>query len=157
MAIAPTRSPPCRLALALLLLAPVVAAMDLKVYILAGQSNMEGHGVAVKTAGANEGNGTVEWSVENGHWKDLPVCETMADAPKIGCRAEGASFDGLMDDDGNWTVHEDTRVVFRGSRNKTGPLSVGFGYHVFAGVLCVVCVCRGGGGASLASRYASRS
>ena len=112
---------------ALLLLAPLGAAMKVKVFILAGQSNMEGHGVATKSRGANDGNGTVQWEVEHGDWKKLPVCPTMAEqTAEVGCRAEHADFDGLMTD-GNWTVFDDAFVHFEGSRNKTGPLSVGFG------------------------------
>ena len=111
----------------LLLLAPLGAAMKVKVFILAGQSNMEGHGVATKSRGANDGNGTVQWEVEHGDWKKLPVCPTMAEqTDEVGCRAEHADFDGLMTD-GNWTVFDDAFVHFEGSRNKTGPLSVGFG------------------------------
>lgn len=114
----------------LALLAPVVAALHVKVYILAGQSNMEGKGVAVKSAGAYDGNGTVEATINQDTWRALPVCETMEEATdRVGCRAEGASFDGLLGKDGNWSKWEDTRVVFRGSRNKTGPLSIGFGYQ----------------------------
>ena len=100
----------------------------LHVFILTGQSNMEGHGVATLEAGANDGNGTLEWQLNVSH-DALPVCETMAEPPREGCRAEGASFDGLKDADGNWTVFESVTSVFRGSTNKTGPLSIGFGFQ----------------------------
>ena len=137
------------------------AAIDVKVFILAGQSNMEGHGVATMAAGAFDGNGTtrprglldaasadgdgaicrqtrlaelghagtVEYSCANPSWRDLPVCATAAVPPREGCRAEAADFDGLMDENGNFTVFDNAFVVFEGSQSKRGNLTIGYGFQ----------------------------
>jgi len=112
-----------------LVLIGTAAAIDVKVFILAGQSNMEGHGVATMAAGAFDGNGTVEYSCANPSWRDLPVCATAAVPPREGCRAEAADFDGLMDENGNFTVFDDAFVVFEGSQSKRGNLTIGYGFQ----------------------------
>ena len=88
------------------------AAPPVKVFILAGQSNMEGQAV-VDMAGKdyNEGKGT--------------LATLMADP------AKGATFKHLKDSSGKWTVRDD--VFVRYQREKAallaGPLGLGFSVY----------------------------
>ena len=50
-----------------------VKAANVRVFLLCGQSNMEGHGVALKARGNGEGNGTLEYALDVNH-DSLPVC-----------------------------------------------------------------------------------
>jgi hypothetical protein len=88
-------------------------ARKLKVFILAGQSNMEGQAV-VDLAGRNynEGKGT--------------LVDVMS-KPEAGLR-----YAHLKQADGSWTVRNDVWVRYRreGQSLQAGPLSLGFGAYV---------------------------
>ncbi len=75
-----------------------------KVFILAGQSNMEGHGLIASVPKRNGGKGSLEYLV-----KDSKTA---------------AKFGHLMDKDGKWRVRDD---VFISYLDRMGPLTVGFG------------------------------
>lgn len=95
------------LALALTLFIPVAArASDaVKVFILAGQSNMQGHGKVNAEPQANDGKGSLEWLTKN--------AET---APR---------FKHLVDD-GKWIARADVQIWYLGRR---GDLTPGFGFR----------------------------
>ena len=60
----------------------------------------------------------------------LPECLTMKETERVGCRAEGASFEGLFDETtGNWTEFPHVYAVYEGSASKRGPLTIGFGFQ----------------------------
>lgn len=84
-----------------------------RVFLLAGQSNMEGHGVADldDERDYNGGRGSLL------HWLDH------------GGRAAG--YGDLRNDDGTWAVRDDVFVSYRTAHGtaKVGALSVGFGVH----------------------------
>lgn len=84
-----------------------------RVFLLAGQSNMEGHGVADldDERDYNGGRGTLL------HWLEH------------GGKEEG--FADLRNADGTWATRDDVFVSYRTERGlvKNGPLSVGFGVH----------------------------
>ena len=94
--------------------APLLAAdaKPLKVFILAGQSNMEGQAV-VDLAGQdyNEGKGTLA---------------TLLKEPAFAAR-----FGHLRDDRGQWAVRADVWVRYQRERQPllVGPLGVGFGAY----------------------------
>jgi hypothetical protein len=97
------------------LLAPLAAlhAADIKspvqVFILAGQSNMEGQAVAdLDGENYNEGRGTLNYVIKN-----------LAQAPL---------YKHLKDDQGQWTVREDVWVRYKPENSpvKAGPLTLGF-------------------------------
>jgi hypothetical protein len=104
--------------LALLSLAPL-AALDaaekskpVKVFILAGQSNMEGQAVVdLKGKDYNEGRGTLE-----------SLLNDPAKAPRL---------KHLRDDQGRWTARDDVWVYYQPQNGplKAGPLSVGFAVY----------------------------
>jgi alpha-galactosidase len=75
-----------------------------KVFILAGQSNMEGHGKVIAEAKANEGKGSLEWLVKN--------------------PATAERFKHLIDPEGKWLPREDVQIWYLGRK---GNLSPGFG------------------------------
>src|SRR6187399_2282458 len=85
------------------------AVSPLKVFILAGQSNMEGQAV-VDLSGKdyNDGKGT--------------LVQLMQDP------AKAAMFKHLKDADGNWTVRDDVWVRYKPEHGsvKAGPLTFGF-------------------------------
>lgn len=97
-----------------LLAAPLPAAdsKTVKVFILAGQSNMEGQAV-VDLAGKdyNEGKGTLA---------------TLLNEPAFAAR-----FGHLRDDRGQWAVRDDVWVRYQRERQQllAGPLGVGFGAY----------------------------
>ncbi|MCL4202261.1 MAG: sialate O-acetylesterase [Pirellulaceae bacterium] len=84
----------------------VAAAGPVKVFILAGQSNMEGHGKVNAEAGANEGKGSLEWLAKN---------------PET-----AAAFKHLVAADGQWVAREDVQIWYLG---RTGNLRPGFGFR----------------------------
>jgi len=78
-----------------------------KVFILAGQSNMEGQGIIKPNAAMlkkNGGKGTLEWLVKN--------------------PATAAFCKHIVDPQGNWVVRRDVWIWYLGRR---GPLTVGYG------------------------------
>ena len=94
------------LSLALLLPSSLFAGDTVKVFILAGQSNMEGHGKVNAEQKANEGKGSLEWLVKND-----------GTAPR---------FKHLVDDTGQWIAREDVQIWYLG---RTGNLMPGFGFR----------------------------
>ena len=92
------------LALALVDLSSALAEDRVKVFILAGQSNMEGHGRVAANPKANEGKGSLEWLAKN-----------TQTAPR---------FKHLVDDSGMWIARGDVQIWYLG---RTGNLTPGFG------------------------------
>ncbi len=91
---------------------PLASAAPVKVFILAGQSNMQGQAV-VDLAGKdyNEGRGTLAVLMED--------------------PAKKAMFAHLRDADGKWAVRDDVRVSYQRENEPllSGPLSVGFSVY----------------------------
>ena len=89
------------LTLAMMLLNPVsrvqAAEKKVKVFVLAGQSNMEGHGAV----------------------RSLPV---LGEHPQY-----GHLLKDLQNEDGSWTVRDDVTIAWNVKERKHGPLSVGWG------------------------------
>lgn len=82
----------------------------IKVFILAGQSNMEGHGAITANAAQNNGHGSLEYLVKN--------------------EATSDQYKHTVNSDGSWVTREDVWVEYLGRK---GKLSVGFGAreHLF--------------------------
>lgn len=80
-------------------LSPVAQEGPVKVFILAGQSNMEGHG-------------------------QIPSLDHLGDHPKYGYLLKL-----LKDADGSWAVRHDVTISYRAEQRKEpcGPLTVGWG------------------------------
>ncbi len=78
------------------------AAEPMKVFVLAGQSNMVGAGIVKADPRRNEGKGTLEWLVEK--------------------RPE--QYGHLVDAKGNWVERGDVMIWYMG---KVGPLGPGYG------------------------------
>jgi hypothetical protein len=76
----------------------------IKVFILAGQSNMEGAGAIAADPQRNGGQGSLEFLVRD-----------PATAPR---------FASLRGDDGNWRTRDDVWITYL---EREGPLTVGFG------------------------------
>jgi len=105
------RSSIARLLYALMLVQPMIAA-PLKVFILAGQSNMEGQSVTdLSGKDYNDGKGT--------------LASLMADPVK------GAMFKHLKGADGKWAVREDVWVRYQREKQPllAGPLTCGFSVY----------------------------
>src|ERR1700758_3095058 len=84
---------------------PATAAdKPVKVFILAGQSNMQGHGHIKADPKRNGGKGSLEYLVKN---------------PDTAAR-----FKHLVDENGKWIVRKDVWVWYLGQK---GPLTVGYG------------------------------
>jgi alpha-galactosidase len=98
---------PIVFAVSLCLITTPAAAADkpVKVFILAGQSNMVGHGFVAADPKRNEGKGSLEY---------------VAKQP-----GTANQFKHLLDTDGKWVVREDVWCHFLDRRK--GKLTVGFG------------------------------
>ena len=84
---------------------PVQAATkSVRVFILAGQSNMEGHGIVAADSKRNGGQGSLEFVV-----KDPTTAKRFAP---------------LVDSAGKWRTRDDVWISYL---NRKGPLTVGFG------------------------------
>lgn len=82
-----------------------------RVYILAGQSNMEGHGFVAADPKRNEGRGSLEWAAKQ--------------------PTNAAKFKTLVDDSGQgsqtkWRVRDDVFITYL---DRKGPLTAGFGVN----------------------------
>ena len=75
-----------------------------KVFILAGQSNMEGHGIIKIDPGRNEGKGSLEYLVKDAATKNR--------------------YKHLVDETGQWIVRDDVWIWYLG---RQGGLTVGYG------------------------------
>lgn len=82
----------------------VEAAEPVQVFILAGQSNMEGQGIIAANPARNEGRGTLEWLLTN---------------PETAPR-----FSRLRHVDGRWAQRDDVWISYL---DRQGPLTVGYG------------------------------
>jgi len=85
------------------------ARLPVKVFILAGQSNMEGQGVVEMDHAKyyNSGKGNLVWS--------------MAHSKSVGMMKH------LKDDNGQWVVRDDVQISFKNKKGvRTGSLSIGF-------------------------------
>jgi alpha-galactosidase len=94
------------LAVAMLTASPAIAAESkpVKVFILAGQSNMEGQGIIAADPKRNGGKGSLEF---------------LAKDP-----ATAATYKHLLAADGKWRVRDDVFIAYL---DRKGPLTVGFG------------------------------
>jgi len=98
------------LASALVLTSMTVPAMaaavprPVRVFILAGQSNMEGQGIVESMEKHNGGKGSLEYVVKN--------------------EATAAHFKHRVDKDGKWLVRDDVWISYL---DRKGPLTVGYG------------------------------
>lgn len=87
------------------LLAPSAAAEDIvRVFVLAGQSNMQGHGRIAANPDRNAGRGSLEWLT------------TQSD--------QAADFRYLVGDDGEWRARDDVLIWYF---DRQGRLAPGFG------------------------------
>lgn len=86
--------------------APLATATDkpVKVFVLAGQSNMEGHGIVKADPKRNGGKGSLEF-----------VAKDSATADR---------FKHLMDSDGKWIVRDDVWIHYL---DRKGKLTAGYG------------------------------
>jgi alpha-galactosidase len=75
-----------------------------KVFILAGQSNMEGHGIIRIDPKRNEGKGSLEYMAKNPH--------------------TAQRYAHLINEKGRWVVRDDVWIWYLG---RTGGLTVGYG------------------------------
>lgn len=75
-----------------------------QVFILAGQSNMEGQGIIAADSKRNGGKGSLEYLVKE--------------------PATAAKFSHLMSKEGKWVVRDDVRISYL---NRQGALTVGYG------------------------------
>jgi alpha-galactosidase len=92
--------------LAVILCGPAHAGETVKVFILAGQSNMQGHGKVTAEAKANEGKGSLEWLVRNP--------DTTG------------KYKHLLGADGQWVARKDVQIWYLGRK---GPLAPGYGFR----------------------------
>lgn len=82
------------------------AKRPLRVFILAGQSNMEGHGRVDADPKVNGGKGSLEWLVNN--------------------PSAAARYKRLAGKDGDWVARDDVRIWYLGRKGKLKP---GFGFR----------------------------
>lgn len=83
---------------------PSATGKPVKVFVLAGQSNMEGHGFVAADPKRNEGKGSLEY-----------VAKDKATADK---------FKHLLAEDGKWAVRDDVWIHYL---DRKGKLTVGYG------------------------------
>ena len=95
------------------LIATANAAEPLKVFILAGQSNMEGHGVVsmADEKNYNGGKGNLVWSMKHAQSAD--------------------QMKKLKNDKDEWVVRDDVQISFKVNETvRTGGLTVGYTGYV---------------------------
>lgn len=92
--------------LALAFTSGALAGDSVKVFILAGQSNMQGHGKVDAEPKANAGQGSLEWLVKN------PDTATK--------------YRHLVDEDGQWAARDDVQIWYL---DRKGQLAPGFGFR----------------------------
>lgn len=89
-------------------LSPLLAAADpskpTKVFIMAGQSNMEGHGIISADPKRNDGQGSLEYLVQSPEFVQ--------------------NFGHLKTVDGKWAIRKDVWITYL---DRSGPLTVGYG------------------------------
>ena len=93
----------------LCVLSPSSFAQPIKVFILAGQSNMEGQGVVSMDGeqGYNGGKGNLVWSVQNSK--------------------SAEQLKKLKNEKGEWVVRDDVQISFKaGAKVRKGGLTVGY-------------------------------
>jgi hypothetical protein len=93
----------------LFVLSPIAFAKTVKVFILAGQSNMEGQGVVSMDGERdyNGGKGNLVWSMKNSK--------------------SAEKMKKLKNEKGEWVVREDVQISFKaGDKVRKGGLSVGY-------------------------------
>lgn len=119
------------------------ASSSTKVFFLLGQSNMEGQGIAEISKGQGDGNGTLEFAVENNPSSGFPAYDlSEAASHREGCVAKGANLAALKQQpNGSWQTWPNVEVDYWGKTGNTwgqvhprGPLSVGFGVSENRGV-----------------------
>jgi len=98
----------CIFVVSTVLLASTQAAdpKPVRVYILAGQSNMEGHGFVTADPKRNDGKGSLEWATKQ--------------------PANAAKFKTLLDNAGKWRTRDDVFITYL---DRKGPLTAGFGVN----------------------------
>lgn len=99
-----------RLLTILILFTPIAGAAaaekTVKVFVLAGQSNMQGHGVVKANPRRNAGRGSLEWLVKN--------------------PATAAKFRTLVDKSGRWVARDDVQIWYL---DRKGNLAPGYGFR----------------------------
>lgn len=83
---------------------PVAAEKPVKVFVLAGQSNMEGHGIIKADPKRNGGKGSLEFIASD--------------------KSKADKFQHLLGKDGQWMVRDDVWIHYL---DRKGKLSAGFG------------------------------
>ena len=82
------------------------ATETVKVFVLAGQSNMQGHGKVNSEPDANGGKGSLEWLVSNS--------------------TTGKKYASLVDATGDWKERSDVQIVYM---DRKGNLMPGYGHR----------------------------
>jgi len=122
-----SRSFPCAAAALVLLAAPAVIHAEVpvpegpvKIFVLAGQSNMEGHGKVEMGRDSNYVKG------DKGSKREIPGglggLRRLATAPDM-----SEQYGHLLGKDGEWVERDDVWVITTTSGRKSGRLTVGFG------------------------------
>lgn len=88
------------------LLSTVSRGEQVRVFILAGQSNMQGHGKIAAEDRSNGGKGSLEWLARN--------------------TGTASKYSSLLDQQGKWAEREDVQIVYL---DRKGNLSPGFGHR----------------------------
>ena len=91
--------------LSLLSIASGASAQSLKVFLMLGQSNMEGQGIVAIDGAPGVGNGTLEYLALNPPTSVPVVGVADAATERIGYAAEGADWKAVLDADGNFTSY----------------------------------------------------